>query len=337
MKLARHLASRGWLGKARLPVRFDAADFGPFVSARKLAGPPAVVPAAELRTATDEIKHALLPPLETYAALCHERLREVSRCFRAWVGHLRGHLWQQVPDAVRFRDGSDVTVRAPMGGRHHFLRMISAHERLCEKITLPEAMRSQLIEVNDPILESDVLAIVDRVLGGEWMPENSDQNAPVPACTVATATCYDTFVSYRSSDGAMVRLLVSELAARGVRAWFDETEIKAGDLFQDMISAGLGASLSAVVVVGPDGFGNWQSLEARRCISECIERGIAVIPVLLPGVTEVPKSLSFLREFSYITFKSSVSDPESVDRLVAGIRTSPRLGPLITGRQGRPI
>ena len=63
----------------------------------------------------------------------------------------------------------------------------------------------------------------------------------------------------------------------------------------------------------------WQALELRAFGSQCVERQIPVIPVLLPGVTEIPENLVFLRELNWVSFHRSPDEEEPLDRLVWGI------------------
>lgn len=57
----------------------------------------------------------------------------------------------------------------------------------------------------------------------------------------------------------------------------------------------------------------------RAFVSQCVERQIPVIPVLLPGADEIPQSFVFLRELNWVSFHRSPDEEEAVDRLVWGI------------------
>lgn len=76
---------------------------------------------------------------------------------------------------------------------------------------------------------------------------------------------------------------------------------------------------SVGVVFGTSGPGRWQAVELRVFISRCVEDGIPVIPVLLPGVDEIPSHLVFLRELNGVTFKQSVDEDRPLGRLIWGI------------------
>ncbi|HUW61603.1 MAG TPA: hypothetical protein VMZ06_11395 [Candidatus Bathyarchaeia archaeon] len=59
--------------------------------------------------------------------------------------------------------------------------------------------------------------------------------------------------------------------------------------------------------------------ELRAFISQCVDRDIPVIPVLLPGVEDIPKPLIFLRELNAVKF-NALDDEDALRRLVWGIK-----------------
>jgi hypothetical protein len=61
-------------------------------------------------------------------------------------------------------------------------------------------------------------------------------------------------------------------------------------------------------------------VELRTFISRCVEREIPVIPVLLPGVEDIPQDLIFLREFSRVRFMEEVNEIEAFDSQEWGIK-----------------
>lgn len=65
--------------------------------------------------------------------------------------------------------------------------------------------------------------------------------------------------------------------------------------------------------------GTWQAMELKTFISQCVERDIPIIPVLLPEVTEIPESLLFLQQFNAVTFQKEIGDANALYRLEWGI------------------
>src|SRR5262249_9407136 len=74
---------------------------------------------------------------------------------------------------------------------------------------------------------------------------------------------YDVFLSHSSQDKAVVRAVAERLRADGLRVWFDDWEIRAGDHIQAKIEEGLEHSRVLVLCMSAQAFGSdWAQLEA---------------------------------------------------------------------------
>ena len=113
---------------------------------------------------------------------------------------------------------------------------------------------------------------------------------------------FDVFLAHSSKDKPLIRKIYLQLKERGIRPWLDEEEIAPGSSFQDEIQQAIGLVKTAAIFIGHEGLGQWQELELKTLISQCIARKIPVIPVLLPGVTKIPERLPFLMEFHAVSF-----------------------------------
>ncbi len=129
----------------------------------------------------------------------------------------------------------------------------------------------------------------------------------------------DVFISYNRADSAAAKQMSELLESKGLKTWLDSNELAPGVLFQDEIQKAIRQVKSAAILVGPTGTGKWQAAELRSLISQSIERGIPVIPVLLPGVSRLPLSLTFLSEFNWVQFRESIQESDSISRLIWGI------------------
>ncbi len=109
---------------------------------------------------------------------------------------------------------------------------------------------------------------------------------------------YDVFLAHNSSDKPFVEMVNVALKKRKLKPWFDKEKIPPGRFFQDVIQSTINNVASAAIFIGKNGLGKWQIIELRSFISQCVNRDIPVIPVLLPGVTNLPPDLVFLNEFS---------------------------------------
>lgn len=129
---------------------------------------------------------------------------------------------------------------------------------------------------------------------------------------------FDLFLAHNSLDKVAVRTISKQLKDHGISTWLDEDEIPPGQLFQDYIQKALPKAKGIAVIVGSSGLGKWQAFELRTAISRAVEKGIPVIPVLLPDAKDVSSELPFLMEFNYVKFHS-LDDEEAIDRLVWGL------------------
>lgn len=135
------------------------------------------------------------------------------------------------------------------------------------------------------------------------------------------ATVFDVFLCHSSEDKPEVRRLATGLRDHGLEPWLDEEQLLPGVPWQDELERQIGHIKSAAVCIGASGRGPWQRMELRGFLSEFVDRGCPVIPVVLSTVTDVPELPIFLRQFTWVDFRQLEPDPWQ--RL--------RLG--ITGRQ----
>jgi hypothetical protein len=130
---------------------------------------------------------------------------------------------------------------------------------------------------------------------------------------------FDVFLAHNSTDKESVRAIAGELKQRGLNPWLDEQQIPPGRWFQDVIQEAIPKVQSAAIFIGVKGLGKWQLVELRSFISQCLDRDMPVIPVLLPGIEELPTELLFLQELNWVKFQSNIDEVEPLDRLEWGI------------------
>lgn len=134
---------------------------------------------------------------------------------------------------------------------------------------------------------------------------------------------FDVFLCHNSSDKPAVRELADALALRGLRVWLDERELIPGRPWQDGLEAAIRGSRSVAVLVGSDGRGPWQQVEIRAALAMGAERGLPVIPVLLPAAPAEPELPLFLQAYTWVDFRDGFA-AEGLDRLEWGIRGKKR-------------
>lgn len=130
----------------------------------------------------------------------------------------------------------------------------------------------------------------------------------------------DVFLAHNSLDKPLVRIIAEELKQLGITSWLDEEKILPGQYFQDSIQQAINHVNSAAICIGRAGLGRWQQAELRAFISRCVEQGVPVIPVLLPGVYEIPSANIFLKEVNWVSFTDGIDSEKSISLLAQGIK-----------------
>jgi len=130
---------------------------------------------------------------------------------------------------------------------------------------------------------------------------------------------YDVFLAHNSVDKELVEEVCTILKNRGIKPWLDKEQIPPGRWFQDVIQNTIKKISSAAIFIGNKGLGRWQIVELRSFISQCVERNIPVIPVLLPAVKTIPSEFVFLNEFNWVRFKDNINEKDAIDNLIWGI------------------
>ncbi len=133
-----------------------------------------------------------------------------------------------------------------------------------------------------------------------------------------TTDDFDVFLSHNSLDKPAVQAVASQLRTYGLNPWLDVEELRPGLPWQDSLERVMSTMPSAAVFFGAHGQGAWQKPEVRVCLSQMVERGQPVIPVLLPGAPDRPDIGLFLREHTWVDLRQGITK-ESLDRLVWGI------------------
>lgn len=153
---------------------------------------------------------------------------------------------------------------------------------------------------------------------------------------------FDVFLAHSDRDKPLIRRIYRNLQNLGLRPWLDEEEIAPGASFQDEIQRAIRRVSTAAICIGSEGLGQWQEIELKALISECIDREVRVIPLLLPGVLSIPERLAFLRQYNYVAFQDA-EDEQALYRLEWGItgkkpvRNIVEIAPTITSLNQRDV
>lgn len=134
---------------------------------------------------------------------------------------------------------------------------------------------------------------------------------------------FDVFLAHNSQDRSEVKGLAGELRKLGINPWLDIEQIPPGRWFQDVIQQAVPNVRSAAIILGRSGIGQWQAVELRAFVAECAERGLPVIPVILPG-GRVPEGLLILRQLRVVEFAHSITERGPLNDLrwgITGVKT----------------
>lgn len=172
--------------------------------------------------------------------------------------------------------------------------------------------RRDQIECNESYERVNVRKLIDDVF------EGPNEGVDIKLDSEGNMDRFDVFLAHNSKDKDSVEFICNELRNRKLNPWLDKEQIPPGRWFQDVIQKALTDVKSIAIFIGTHGLGKWEVLELRSAISQCVERDIPVIPVLLPGVSDLPPELLFLKELNYTKF-SKIDDVVALDNLEWGI------------------
>lgn len=128
---------------------------------------------------------------------------------------------------------------------------------------------------------------------------------------------FDVFLCHNSADKPSVKRIGARLKAQGILPWLDEWELPPGQPWQALLEQQITRIGSAAVFIGASGISPWHQQEMRGFLSEFADRQVPVIPVLLPDAPAQPELPLFLRQMTWVDFRTA--DPDPLERLVWGI------------------
>jgi nucleotide-binding universal stress UspA family protein len=182
------------------------------------------------------------------------------------------------------------------------------NDTICEKSVLDVNIRSLLAVAAPANLEGDTF---DHQLARQAEIDRLKQQH-------IEYYAYDVFLAHNSQDKTFIRQIYQQLKTAGCDPWLDVEAILPGQIFQDEIQKAVQRIQAAAIFIGTNGLGRWEQVELRILISQCVDREIPVIPVLLPGVTDIPEDLLFLNQYQAVIFTSE-NDKDALTKLQRGI------------------
>jgi energy-coupling factor transporter ATP-binding protein EcfA2 len=132
---------------------------------------------------------------------------------------------------------------------------------------------------------------------------------------------YDVFLSYSRSDGAGAADLNNWLRSKGLRAFFDRSELRLGFRWIPALEDAIGRSHAVAILIGRHGIGNTQQYERELAlIRKTRDDAFPVIPVLMPGCDSLPTG--FLQLLTWVDLSKEalvLQQPDSLAALLAAL------------------
>ena len=127
---------------------------------------------------------------------------------------------------------------------------------------------------------------------------------------------FDVFLSHNAQDKPRVRRLAERLKQAGLRVWFDEWNVRSGDIIALKVDEGLEQSRVLLLCISPNALASgWVALERSTAIHrDPSNEGRRFIPLLL---AECDLS-GMLRRYKYVDFR------EEAEAEFAEVRTTAR-------------
>ncbi len=136
---------------------------------------------------------------------------------------------------------------------------------------------------------------------------------------------FDVFLAHNSQDKPQVIKIAQHLKQNGLRPWLDKEQILGGDTILEQVFHGIKQSKTGAFFISPNGLGNFQeNIELYTVINWFLKQkqkrqNFRVIPILLPGVTNIPEKIEYLSIWHWIQFTQG-NDEEALDDLLRSIR-----------------
>lgn len=136
---------------------------------------------------------------------------------------------------------------------------------------------------------------------------------PAETYSFAPDSSFDAFIAYSQIDKNIVKEIVDGLLNRGLRVWYDEWELRPGELVKDCWTRGIASSGAVLACVGKLKYESWMIREISTVVTTKNWNNVYIIPILLPGAdpSNVP---DMLKVYSSLDLRDS-SLKDRLDRL----------------------
>jgi hypothetical protein len=130
---------------------------------------------------------------------------------------------------------------------------------------------------------------------------------------------HDLFLCYNSVDAPAVRYVYNQLCKSGIRPWFDEKDLRAGQSWHDVLEQQLSLVPCVAVLIGQEGLGDWQREEYKAFWHQASRHDKGLIPVVLNTTVGDPVLPPLLQDRIRVDLRGDWT--AGFDKLVAAIRS----------------
>ncbi len=131
---------------------------------------------------------------------------------------------------------------------------------------------------------------------------------------------FDLFLSHNSGDKEEVEKIAIALKKKGIRAWLDKWHLQPGEIVIDAMEHAIDSIPCAALCFGPADLGKWHIVEIRAYIEKWASKSARMLPVILPGVENVPELPLFVRQTLWVDMRNWEKEgDDSFYRLICGI------------------
>ncbi|RXT48567.1 toll/interleukin-1 receptor domain-containing protein [Bradyrhizobium betae] len=132
---------------------------------------------------------------------------------------------------------------------------------------------------------------------------------------------FDVFISYSRADSQHAADVERLLRGAALRTFFDRRELTPGLPWVRALEDAMGKSKSALILIGPRGFGNTQQYEREFALyRQTQDPSFRIVPVLLLGTSDPPAGFLHLLTWIDLSASTRIADaPDELARLLATI------------------
>lgn len=112
------------------------------------------------------------------------------------------------------------------------------------------------------------------------------------------------FLCHNSLEKGAIRDLNAALKSQTIKTWLDEDDLDPGSNWLTEIQEMIPTIQNAMVCVGVDGLGPWQRSEIDGLIVSMKDKGVRIIPTILPSATKTPELPLFLRNLTWLDLRT---------------------------------